>query len=83
MNAPKSLAESLAGPSRDSAGDEPEGRTIVGVSVVKQPDGPALVVLPPEEALRSARPLPSVEELTIEGLTSDEWNALNRVLAER
>ena len=53
------------------------------MSVVKQPDGPVLVVLPPEEALRGARPLPSVEELTIEGLTSDEWNALNRVLAER
>jgi len=34
-------------------------------------------------SLRGARPLPSVEELAIEGLTSDEWNALNRVLAER
>jgi hypothetical protein len=53
------------------------------VSVVKQPDKPALVVLPPEEALRRARPLPSVEQLTIEGLTVDEWNALNVVLAER
>lgn len=58
-------------------------RTLTGVSVVEQPEDPVLVVLPPEEALRRARPLPSVDELTIEGLTSDEWNALNAVLAER
>jgi hypothetical protein len=51
--------------------------------VVNQPDEHALVVLPPEEALRRARPLPSVEELTIEGLTPDEWHALNVVLSER
>lgn len=51
--------------------------------MVKQPEKPALVVLPPEEALRRARPLPSVEELTIEGLTPDEWHALNDVLSER
>jgi hypothetical protein len=37
------------------------------MSVVEQPKDPALVVLPPEEALRRARPFPSVEELTIEG----------------
>ncbi len=53
------------------------------VSVVGQPDKPALVVFPPEEALRRARPLPSVEELTIEGLTLDEWTALNTALAGR
>lgn len=53
------------------------------MSVVEEPAEPTLVVLPPEEALRRARPLPSVEELTIEGLTTDEWNALNAVLAER
>jgi hypothetical protein len=51
--------------------------------VVKQPDKSALVVLSPDEALLRARPLPSVEELTIEGLTFDEWNALNVVLSER
>ena len=51
--------------------------------MVEQPDKPTLLVFPPEEALRRARPLPSVEELTIEGLTLDEWNALNAVLAER
>ncbi len=59
------------------------GRTLARVSVVKQPEGPMLVVLPPDEALRRARPLPSVEELSIEGLTGNEWNALNNVLAER
>ena len=53
------------------------------MSVVKQPEEPAMVVLPPEQALRRARPLPSVEELTIEGLTIEEWNALTAVLAER
>ena len=42
-----------------------------------------LVVLPPDEALRRARPVPDVEELAIEGLTIDEWDALNRVPAER
>jgi hypothetical protein len=51
--------------------------------VVQQPEEPAMVVLPPEQALRRARPLPSVEELTIEGLTIEEWNALTAVLAER
>jgi hypothetical protein len=53
------------------------------MSVVEQPSEPSLVVLPPDEALRRARPLPSVEELTIEGLTVEEWNALTAVLAER
>ncbi len=53
------------------------------MSVVQQPEEPAMMVLPPEQALRRARPLPSVEELTIEGLTTEEWNALTAVLAER
>lgn len=42
-----------------------------------------LTVLPPEEALRRARPLPSDSEMAIEGLTEDEWKAFEQALAER
>lgn len=37
-----------------------------------------MTVLPPEEALKRARPLPSDEEMAIEGLTDDEWKAFQR-----
>jgi len=53
------------------------------VSVVEEPREPVLVVVPPEEALRRARPLPSADDFAIEGLTPDEWSTLNAVLAER
>lgn len=54
------------------------------VSVVPHPDDPAgLTVLPPEEALKRARPLPTDEEMAIEGLTDDEWKAFEKALAER
>ena len=62
---------------RDSAG------TVEDVSVVEEPREPVLVVVPPEEALRLARPLPSEDDFAIEGLTPDEWSTLNAVLAER
>jgi hypothetical protein len=54
-----------------------------GVSVVEEPREPVLVVVPPEEALRRARPLPSADDFAIEGLTPEEWSTLNAVLAER
>jgi hypothetical protein len=44
---------------------------------------PRLTVLPPREALRSARPLPSAEDMAIEGLTEAEWTAFEKALAER
>ncbi len=53
------------------------------MSVVEEPREPALVVVSPEEALRRARPLPTADELMIEGLTAEEWRALNAILAER
>ena len=54
------------------------------MSTVPNPREPArLTVLPPDEALRRARPLPGRGEFAIEGLTEDEWNAFEKALAER
>lgn len=54
------------------------------MSSVPQPDEPIrLTVLPPREALQQARPLPSNEDMAIEGLTDDEWLAFEKLLAER
>lgn len=40
-------------------------------------------VLPIDEALRMAKPLPPPGEIDIEGLTDDEWDALIRALTEQ
>lgn len=54
------------------------------MSVVPHPEEPTgLTILPPEEALQHARPLPSDDEMAIEGLTDDEWNAFEKALAEQ
>jgi len=54
------------------------------VSAVPNPNDPLqLTILPPEEALRRAQPLPARGELAIEGLTDDEWKAFEKALAER
>lgn len=54
------------------------------VSVVPHPDEPiGLTVLPPDEALKQARPLPTDDEMAIDGLTDDEWKAFEAALAER
>ena len=42
-----------------------------------------LTVLPPEEALARALPVPTDEELAVEGLTDDEWKVFEKALAER
>lgn len=52
------------------------------MSFVEWPEEPGLRVLPPEEALLNARPLPSAEDLAIEGLTVEEWEALQAALAD-
>ena len=58
--------------------------TLAGMAVVPNPDQPdVLTVVPPEEALRLARPLPDAEEMAIEGLTDDEWEAFEQALADR
>jgi hypothetical protein len=55
-----------------------------GMSVVPHPDEPtALTVLPPEEALKHARPLPGDDEMAIDGLTDGEWEAFEKALAAR
>ncbi len=55
-----------------------------GMSVVPHPDEPvSLTLLPPDEALKAARPVPNLEELAIEGLTEAEWKAFEQALAER
>lgn len=54
------------------------------VSIDPRPDDlTGLTVLSPEDALKRARPLPSDEEMAIEGLTDDEWKAFEKALAER
>jgi hypothetical protein len=56
----------------------------VPVTVVPHSDEPlSLTVLPPNEAIQAARPVPEGEELSIEGLTDDEWEAFLQALAER
>lgn len=42
-----------------------------------------LVVLPPEQALQRAQPLPTDEDLAIEGLTDAESEAFTQALADR
>jgi hypothetical protein len=53
------------------------------MSTVEEPREPSLVVVTPDEALRLARPLPTADELAIEGLTAEEWTALNLALVDR
>ena len=56
----------------------------MSVSVVPHPDEPnRLTVLPPREALRRARPMPSDDDMAIEGLSDEEWKAFEDALAER
>ena len=59
-----------------------EPRNLVPMSVVEQPEPPAVAVVSAADALRLARPLPSPEELAIEGLTIEEWQALMDALAD-
>ncbi len=48
------------------------------------PDEPnRSTVLPPRAALRRARPMPSDEDMAIEGLSDEEWKAFEDALAER
>lgn len=54
------------------------------MSLVSQPEEPVgLTVVAPDEALRSARPLPDSADLAIDGMTDAEWEAFERALAER
>lgn len=68
-------------------GSEPDGSGGIDwrdMSVAPTSDEPArLTVVSPREALRRARPLPSDEDMKIEGLTNEEWEAFERALAGR
>lgn len=54
------------------------------MSVVPASDAacPLTVVLP-DEAVERSLPIPGVDELGIEGLTDEEWEAFERALADR
>lgn len=52
------------------------------MSSVEQPAEPRVQVYPPEEALRRARPLPRREELVIEDVPDEAWDAFEEALAE-
>ncbi|HUR17899.1 MAG TPA: hypothetical protein VMZ51_03050 [Acidimicrobiales bacterium] len=52
------------------------------MSTVEQPEEPVLRFYPADEALKRARPLPSPDDLKIEGLTEEEWAAFQEALAE-
>lgn len=55
-----------------------------GVSVAEHPREPGhLTVVSPKEALQRAQPLPSDDDMAIEGITDEEWDAFERALADR
>jgi hypothetical protein len=48
---------------------------------IKKPE--RLTLLPAREALKHARPMPSADDMVIEGLTDDEWKAFEAALKDR
>lgn len=52
------------------------------MTTMEQPDQPHLLVLPPEQALAAARPLPEHDRLVIDGVTDEEWDVFFAALAE-
>jgi len=57
-------------------------RRMTVVSTVEHSDEPTMIVLPPEEALRQARPLPSRERLVIEDVPLEDWTTFREALTE-
>lgn len=53
------------------------------MSVAEQAPEPHLTVLPPEEAARRARPLPSDDDMALDDVTDEEWDAFQQALAQR
>jgi len=54
------------------------------VSVAKSPhESSHLTVVTPREALDRAQPLPNDDDMAVEGLTDEEWDAFEHALAER
>ncbi|MHB8450942.1 MAG: hypothetical protein ACYDAQ_10910 [Mycobacteriales bacterium] len=52
------------------------------MSVAKPERDASVVISPPEEALRRARPLPPRQDLVDENLTAEEWACFQEALAE-
>ena len=52
------------------------------MSTVERPEQPAIRVCPPDEALKSAQPLPPRESLVVTDVPDDEWAAFQEALAE-
>ncbi len=68
----------------DRIAQQASRRTLADMSVTPDSQEPTrLTVLPPKEALERARPMPSDDEMTIEGLTDDEWKAFEKAIADR
>ncbi len=56
----------------------------MNVAVAENPQEPShLTGVAPKEALQRAQPLPSHEDMAIEGLTDDEWDGFEQALADR
>jgi len=55
---------------------------VVVVTTMAQPEEPHLLVLPPEQALAAARPLPDREHMVIEDVSDEEWDIFFSALAE-
>ena len=53
------------------------------VTTVEQPQEPPVQVLPPEEALRRAHPLPRRARLVVHDVPDQEWDAFQQALTER
>ena len=54
------------------------------MSVAENPqDSSHLTVVGPKEALQRAQPLPSDDDMAVEGLTDEEWAAFEHALADR
>ena len=52
--------------------------------VAESPDETShLAVVTPKEALRRARPLPTDDDMAVEGLTDAEWDAFEAALSGR
>jgi len=49
---------------------------------MEQPEEPHLLVLPPEQALAAARPLPDHDRLVIDDVSDEEWAAFFAALIE-
>jgi hypothetical protein len=52
------------------------------MSTVEQPEEPIVGVYSPDEALKSARPLPPRDRLVVEDITADQWKAFQEALPE-